>query len=238
MRGIHSMVKGAQRHRSTVDRNPSTGAERGTRLSNGLRVRQVRKLSYSGKQTAILSTNYENDPMRLAASMFARWSQENFFRYMRQHYDLERLAEYGTEAIPDTVRVVNPAWRQLDGQIRRLNGKRQRDMATFGAQSLAGELSEETVTEYQQRQAELQENIEHTGKQLELLKDHRGAIELLAFATSDVEGPPEECWATAPGWWGLHGAGLLALCNLCEWENQPNDQCVNSDSLHHVPCLR
>jgi hypothetical protein len=152
-------------------------AERGTRLSNGLWVRQVRKLSKSGKQTAILSTNYENDPMHLAASMFARWSQENFFRYMRQHYGLDRLAEYGTEAIPDTVRVVNPAWRQLDSQIRRLNGKRQRDMATFGAQSLAGELSEQTVTQYQQRQAELQENIEHTGKQLELLKEQRRKTE-------------------------------------------------------------
>jgi hypothetical protein len=58
----------------------------------------------------------------------------------------------------------------LDSQIRRLNGKRQRDRVTFGAQSLAGELSEQTVTEHQQRQAELQENIEYTGKQLELLK--------------------------------------------------------------------
>jgi hypothetical protein len=152
-------------------------AERGTRLSNGLWVRQVRKLSNSGKRKAILSTNYENDPMRLAASMFARWSEENFFRYMRQHYGLDRLAEYGTEAIPDTVRVVNPAWRQLDSQIRRLNGKRQRDRATFGAQSLAGELSEKTVTEYQQRQAELQKSIEHTGEQLELLKEQRRKTE-------------------------------------------------------------
>ena len=152
-------------------------AERGTRLSNGLWVRQVRKLSDNGKQTAILSTNYENDPMHLAASMFARWSQENFFRYMRQHYGLDRLAEYGTEAIPDTVRVVNPAWRQLDSQIRRLNGKRQRDRATFGAQSLAGELSDKTVSEYQQKQAELQESIEHAGKQLEMLKEQRRKTE-------------------------------------------------------------
>jgi hypothetical protein len=46
-------------------------AERGTRLSNGLWVRQVRKLSAGGKQTAILSTDYEADYTRLAASMFA-----------------------------------------------------------------------------------------------------------------------------------------------------------------------
>jgi hypothetical protein len=33
------------------------------------------------------------------------------------------------------------------------------------------------VTEYQQRQAELQENTEHTGKQLELLKEQRRKTE-------------------------------------------------------------
>ncbi len=148
-------------------------AERGTRLSNGLWVRQVRKLSESGKQTAILSTDYQADAMHLAASMFARWSQENFFRYMRQHYGLDRLVEYGTEAIPDTVRVVNPAWRQLDSQIRRVRGQRQRAIALFGAQSLAEELSEADMTRYQQMQAELQEKIEHTGQQLEQLKGQR-----------------------------------------------------------------
>jgi hypothetical protein len=67
-------------------------------------VREVRKLSPGGKQTAILSTNYMADYTRLAASMFARWSQENFFRYMRQRFGLDRLVEYGTESIPDTVR--------------------------------------------------------------------------------------------------------------------------------------
>ncbi len=82
-------------------------AERGTRLSNGLWARQVRKLSAGGKQTAILSTDYEADYTRLAASMFARWSQENFFKYMREHYGLDRLVEYGTGAVPDSVRVVN-----------------------------------------------------------------------------------------------------------------------------------
>jgi hypothetical protein len=74
-------------------------AERGTRLSNGLWVREVRKRSAGGKQTAILSTDYRTDYTRLAASMFARWSQENFFRYMRQHYGLDRLVEYGTDPV-------------------------------------------------------------------------------------------------------------------------------------------
>jgi hypothetical protein len=29
--------------------------------------------------------------------MFARWSQENFFRYMRQSYNLDGLVDYGTD---------------------------------------------------------------------------------------------------------------------------------------------
>ena len=148
-------------------------AERGTRLSNGLWVREVRKRSAGGKQTAILSTDYLTDYTRLAASMFARWSQENFFRYMRQHYGLDRLVEYGTESIPDTVRVVNSVWRQLDSQIRSLRGQRQRSLAIFGAQSLAGELSETAVTDYQQKQAQLQEQIEHLGQQIEQLQQQR-----------------------------------------------------------------
>ncbi len=148
-------------------------AERGTRLSNGLWLRQVRKLSAGGKQTAILSTDYEADYTRLAASMFARWSQENFFKYMREHYGLDRLVEYGTEAVPDSVRVVNPAWRQLDSQVRTLTGKRQRLLLQFAAQGLQGELSESEVTRYQQKKAQLQEEIEYLGQQLEQIKLQR-----------------------------------------------------------------
>jgi len=148
-------------------------AERGSRLSNGLWVRQVRKLSAGGKQTAILSTDYVADYTRLAASMFARWSQENFFKYMREHYGLDRLVEYGTEAVPDSVRVVNPAWRQLDSQVRTLTGKRQRQLVQFAAQSLQGELSESEVTRYQQKKAQLQEEIEHLGQQLDEIKLQR-----------------------------------------------------------------
>jgi hypothetical protein len=92
-------------------------AERGTMLSNRLWVREVRKLSEGGHQTSILSTNYQADYTLLAVSMFARWSQENFYKYMRQHYGLDRLAEHGTEPVPDPIRTVNPAWRRLDAPV-------------------------------------------------------------------------------------------------------------------------
>jgi len=61
----------------------------------------------------LLTTNFQASIGALAVSLFARWSQENFFRYEREHYGLDRLVEYGTELIPET-EVVNPQWRQLD----------------------------------------------------------------------------------------------------------------------------
>ena len=31
--------------------------------------------------------------------MFARWNQENFFKYMREHYRLDRLVEHGISPV-------------------------------------------------------------------------------------------------------------------------------------------
>jgi hypothetical protein len=63
-------------------------AERGSRLRNGLWVREFRKRTESGHQTAFLSTDYQSPGSLLAPAMFARWCQENFFRYMRQNFNL------------------------------------------------------------------------------------------------------------------------------------------------------
>jgi hypothetical protein len=83
-------------------------AERGVCLSNGLWVREIRQRSEGGSQSSILCTDYRGEAPRAAACLFARWCQENFFKYMREHYHLDRLIEYGCEPLPDTTRVVNP----------------------------------------------------------------------------------------------------------------------------------
>ena len=58
-------------------------AERGTLLGGKIWVREIRKCCNSGHQTSILSTNYLAKEAIIAGSMFARWSQENYFKYMR-----------------------------------------------------------------------------------------------------------------------------------------------------------
>ena len=148
-------------------------AERGSQLSNKLWLREIRKLTDSGHQTSILTTNFQAPMTTLAVSLFARWSQENFFRYMREHYSLDRLIEYGTESIPDAISVVNPAWRALDTQIRSKTGQRHRWAAQFGALALSEDPSDSQIQGFQQRKGQMREEIQALHLDINKLKQQR-----------------------------------------------------------------
>lgn len=108
--------------------------------------------------------------------MFARWSQENFFKYMREHYGLDRLVDYATAEIPDTTAVVNPDYRRLDGQVRSKQGHLTRKLAAFSAMNLTGDIEPKKVAAFEQKQAELQEQIEGLTKEVDALKTQRKAV--------------------------------------------------------------
>ena len=107
--------------------------------------------------------------------MFARWSQENFFRYMRQSYNLDGLVDYGTDVVPDATMVVNPAYRTLDGQARKKIGVLNRKIAEFGAVNLEGEIEPCKVEAFTQRKSDLQEIITSLQKEADDLKALRRA---------------------------------------------------------------
>jgi hypothetical protein len=148
-------------------------AERGTQLSNKLWVREIRKLTEQGHQTSLLSTNYQALTTALGVSMFARWSQENFFRYMREHFGLDALVEHGTEPIPDAILAVNPEWRKLDSQIRSRTGQHYRLTAQFGALVLSEEPTDLEVHEYERQKGQLQEQIHNLDFEIANLKEQR-----------------------------------------------------------------
>lgn len=150
-------------------------AERGVFLGKELWVREIRKLTESGHQTSVLSTDYTNDCGPVSAAMFARWSQENFFGYMREHYNLDRLADHSTEEISETTKVVNPQYRELDGEVRKTVSKLNRKRNEFGAIMLNDTIEPDLVEAYQQKKAELQEEISIQEKTVEELKACRKA---------------------------------------------------------------
>lgn len=128
---------------------------------DGLWMREVRKLAPSGHQTSVISTAYAHLGVRDAAQLFSRWSQENFFRYMKQHFAIDLLSEYQTNEIPGTNRpVINPRWRELDKQIRSARGRLTQRQAKFAALTLHPADDGPKITQWEQRKAGYREEIE------------------------------------------------------------------------------
>ncbi|MDP1905586.1 MAG: hypothetical protein Q8M09_15275, partial [Pseudomonadota bacterium] len=125
-----------------------------------LTVKEVRRLTSSGHQTAVISSAQHLDNLTVAGRMFSRWCQENFFAYMMQHYDIDGLVQYGAEQIPGTEQVINPAWRKLDKAVwatRQRLRKRQEALGSgpLLAESQAIQASAECLQEIEALQAEL-----------------------------------------------------------------------------------
>jgi hypothetical protein len=145
-------------------------AERGTWIGdrkNGLWVREIRKLTASGHQVSLISSAFGKSAQQDAVGLFSRWSQENFFRYMMQHFAIDLLNEYGTEEIPETKRpVVNPKWRELDRQKRSVKSKLTHRQAQFAALTMHPESDETALARWEKRKAELVEEIEQFENEL------------------------------------------------------------------------
>jgi hypothetical protein len=148
-------------------------AERGTRLSNGLWVREVRHREPSGHQTPVLSTDYKRPLDQAAVALFARWCQENFFKYMGEHYNIDRLVEYGIEPLPETIQVVNPAWRELDGQVRKQAVLLAREQAQFGSLNLPIQADLQQTEALTVQKAQLLQTVQARQKEIEELKAKR-----------------------------------------------------------------
>ena len=150
-------------------------AERGSYVGSGkhaLWMREVRKLNESGHQTSLISTAYELAYTQLAIQMFSRWCQENFFRYMMQHFAIDRLCEQGVVELPGTEKVVNPLWRDLDRQRNALQNKLRYRQARFGA-LVHHPQTQDDVKRYEkwvEKKSALLEEIEQIEHQLAQLK--------------------------------------------------------------------
>lgn len=101
--------------------------------------RRIVILTKDGKQTPILtSLGPELGAARIAALIFARWRQENFFLYMREHHGLDQLLGNAYQEADGTRMVANPERKQLDRQIKSLRQDLAAVHARLGQTTLAG----------------------------------------------------------------------------------------------------
>jgi hypothetical protein len=112
-------------------------AEREVKLTNGLKVGEIRRLTDDGHQTAVVTTNDKLPLLAVAHRMFSRWRQEKFFRYMRHEFALDHLCTDKVEpADPKRIvprperatrtRLLERAFDLAPGKTTRI-GKRQVD---------------------------------------------------------------------------------------------------------------
>ena len=147
---------------------------------HSIAVTEVRRLTETGHQTAIITTARKLGTTTIASRMFARWCQENFFAYMMQHYDIDGLIEYGAQELPGTTLVVNPEYRELEKTIKRFKltqKQHQARLATYTGDTQAAQPAQQMQTPLQvQKRAECLESIQAVQGEIEALCAKRKTI--------------------------------------------------------------
>jgi flagellar biosynthesis chaperone FliJ len=135
-------------------------AERSVRLLPGFRVREVRRLCANGHQTAVVTTCQDLPLVVVACRMFERWTQENFFRYMRQHFALDALVTYAVEPADPERTIPNPA-RKAAAKVLATSRAALRELEqTYGQQARANsEAQRPTMRGFKIAQAGLNRQI-------------------------------------------------------------------------------
>ncbi len=98
---------------------------RGT--GKGGQARQPRQLagapSDTQRQPALVTTHPSLAAEQVAGLLRSRWTQENYFKYMRAEFGLDSLCEHALVAVQDDTWVVNPAWRAINKALKQARDK-------------------------------------------------------------------------------------------------------------------
>jgi hypothetical protein len=141
-------------------------------------MREVRKLGSDGHQTSIVSTNRILSIHYIASYMFARWAQENFFRYMRQEYALDKIIQYSVEEISSDIKVVNQEYNNISYRIKKEKeklGRRKSKLYEYDQQNPLF-LPEKEDQKWMKAKVELIEDIRLIEQQVECLIANRKKI--------------------------------------------------------------
>jgi hypothetical protein len=148
-----------------------------TVVVNGVELREVRKKNQNGSQTTIVTTNKKLTIEEIAIYMFARWSQENFFRYMRQDYDFDRMSQYAVEQIDGDFEVVNPEYNRNEYKLKKVREKINRRLAKLYKleHENVNDKLDETGKNYT-RQVVIEKELEELQEEEKILLDIRAGL--------------------------------------------------------------
>jgi prepilin-type processing-associated H-X9-DG protein len=169
-----------RRHRQRLDGRTITYllADQEVRVGpHRLRLRQVTRRMDNGHQTPILTSRRDLPAVAVAYRMFERWRQENFFKYLREEYALDALAEYAV--VPDDPRreVPNPAWATVEAKLRQAQAQLDRLQAEYGFEALTNlELRRRTMRGFKVAQGKLGQKIWNAMQRVMQLESRRAKL--------------------------------------------------------------
>ena len=109
--------------------------QRSVLIKKGFWMREVRRLCDSGHQTSVMSTRQDLEMEEIAVRMFSRWSQENYFRYMRHEFDLDHLCTYDVEPADPERQGPNPERKKKEKELKRLKNQLEKLEAEYGGEA-------------------------------------------------------------------------------------------------------
>ena len=116
--------------------------ERSVMISKKFWMREVRRLCDSGHQTSVMTTRQDLTAAHIACRMFSRWTQENFFKYMRHEYNLDHLITYDVEAADGDRLSPCPVYKENIKEIARMKAELEMLEKDYGQRALKNKESE------------------------------------------------------------------------------------------------
>jgi transposase len=164
--------------RSTVSGQPVTYqlGQRSVRISKNFWMREVRRLCDSGHQTSVMTTRQDLDVEEVARRMFARWAQENFFRYMRHEFALDHLPSHQVEPADPERSVPNPAIKEKKKQLQKLRAQLAKAERDYGEKALDNPAKDSTMKGFKIANGELGEQIRRRQDDCQKLEDEIRAM--------------------------------------------------------------
>jgi hypothetical protein len=142
-----------------------------------LKLREIAELRDDGGQTIIVTSHFDQPIVLLAHRMFERWRQENYFRYMKENFELDALVDYAFENDDPVRDVPNPAYKAMTNKLQEARAELARCEQAYGQAAIDNvEAQRPTARGFKIANAELGKSLKAARERVEKLVARRKSL--------------------------------------------------------------
>ncbi len=138
--------------------------------------REIRELTETGHQVSVMGTNFCDNLLKVYSFMDSRTSQENFFRYARQDYNIDTLNSNEKISPDETEKVVNPKYREVEKELRSITSKLARRVLKEKKLVLKDNPTEKEQKKYEEKRSVLRKEIEDFELTIKEMKELKSTL--------------------------------------------------------------